>query len=145
MMIVVLATGVLYLSAIWIPRILVALVAAFIAVMLAKKARRLAQSMLAHPLRHLDYDEKPSRTQRRLMRASLRVARTRPSSEASFRLWSLAPITFWRAELIASSPSIDGVISISRRPSPRNQLSSPSEATMIPLAQRFASTLNQRL
>jgi len=94
MMIVVLATGVLYLSAIWIPRILVALVAAFIAVMLAKKARRLAQSMLAHPLRHLDYDEKPSRTQRRLMRASLRVALDQTE------LRSLFPTVVSRADYI---------------------------------------------
>ncbi len=74
MMIGVLTIGLIYVGTIWVPRILVALVAAFIAVLLAKKARRLAQTMLAHPPCHLDYDEKPSPAQRRLMRASLRVA-----------------------------------------------------------------------
>ena len=93
-MIVVLAIGLLYVCAIWIPRILVALVAAFIAVLLAKKACRLAQSMLAHPPCHLDYDEKPSRAQQHLMRVSLRVALDQ------IELRSLFPTVVSRADYI---------------------------------------------
>ena len=74
MMIVALAIGLLYVSAIWMPRILVALIAALIAVMLAQKARRLTRTMLANSMRHLDHVDKASRAERRLMRASLQVA-----------------------------------------------------------------------
>ncbi|QDZ06928.1 hypothetical protein FPZ24_05060 [Sphingomonas panacisoli] len=74
MIVAALSIGLIYGLARWFPRMLVAVAATFIAVMLAKKAQRLTRAMLANRPCDLDYDRKPSRAQRRQMRASLRVA-----------------------------------------------------------------------
>ncbi|WP_137787743.1 hypothetical protein [Sphingomonas sp. 3P27F8] len=74
MVMAVVGIGVLYIGAILLPRVLVACAAALVAAILAVKARGLTRLILVHSPRDLDYDRKPSRAQRRVMRASLQVA-----------------------------------------------------------------------
>jgi len=92
MIVAAFSIGMIYGLARWLPPMLVAVTATFIAVMLAMKAHRLTRAMLANRPCDLDYDRKPSRAQRRLMRASLRVALKQTE------LRSLFPTTVARAE-----------------------------------------------
>ncbi|MDX5985052.1 hypothetical protein [Sphingomonas echinoides] len=94
MIVAALSIGLIYGLARWLPPMLVAVTATFIAVMLARKAQRLTRAMLAGRPCDLDYDRKPTRAQRRLIRASLRVALQQtelrslfPSTMASAGRW----------------------------------------------------------
>jgi 4-hydroxybenzoate polyprenyltransferase len=98
MIVAALSIGLIYGLARWLPPMLVAVTATFIAVMLARKAQRLTRAMLANRPCDLDYDRKSNRAQRRQMRASLRIALKQtelkslfPTTVASAELW-ISPV-----------------------------------------------------
>lgn len=63
-----------YVGIIWLPRLVVAAVVVIIAVRLLLSASRRTRLLLEHRQIGLDYDRKPTRAQRRQMRASLQLA-----------------------------------------------------------------------
>lgn len=77
------------------PRILVAALAMVLAVNLALGSRRAGRRMLVAATPELDFDRKPSRTQRRQMRKGLRLA----LDQTEFR--SLFPTTMTRSDAVA--------------------------------------------
>lgn len=97
MLIALLGVGAaLYIGAGWLPRILVTLTATIIAVVLALKFERAVRRQLANLSRELDYDRKPSRAERRMMRSSMRLA------IAKTELRSLLPTIVSRADSMSA-------------------------------------------
>lgn len=100
MLVITVAVGALWLSAILVPRVLVALTATIIAVFITRKAEQAMGRLLANPCRDLDYDYKPSGAERRLMRTSLRLA------IAKTELRSLLPTVMANADAIEGRSGI---------------------------------------
>lgn len=63
-----------YVGIIWLPRLVVGLIALIIAIGLSRRVARTTRQLLELRRADLDYDRRPTRAQRRLMRASLRLA-----------------------------------------------------------------------
>ena len=74
MAVVILALVLTYVCAIWLPRLLVGGMALIVAITLSLHVKRTTPLLLQDAPRDLDYNRKPTRAQRRLMRASLRLA-----------------------------------------------------------------------
>ena len=74
MVIIILVLVLMYVCAIWLPRLLVGGVALIFTITLSLRVKRTTRLLLQDVPRDLDYDRKPTRAQRRLMRASLRLA-----------------------------------------------------------------------
>ncbi len=63
-----------YVCSIWLPRLLVAAIVLTFAITLSWRVKRAARALLHNSHRDPNNDRKPTRAQRRSMRASLRLA-----------------------------------------------------------------------
>jgi hypothetical protein len=96
MTIIIIALIAVYVSTIWLPRLLVAAVALLLALEISRRVARKTHLLLQDPWRDLDYDRKSTHAERRLMRASLRLAIQQTE------LRSLFPSVAARADAMAS-------------------------------------------
>ncbi|MES2337652.1 MAG: hypothetical protein V4537_06115 [Pseudomonadota bacterium] len=84
MVIVILVVASGYVCSIWLPRLLVAAIVLIFAITLSWRVKRATRALLHNSHRDPNNDRKPTRAQRRLMRASLRLALHRTELRSLF-------------------------------------------------------------